>query len=80
LDNFEKMIYTHPLIDIPAAILTSLGCLDHSLVRLEMPVQMAGFLLPPFLVTGETTTTGATPVTPCIIEVGNERRTRSAEV
>jgi hypothetical protein len=65
---------TYQFIDIPASMLASSLCFSHSLVDLEMPVHMSGFLLLAFFVCLEATATLSTRGTQSLIEAGDEMR------
>lgn len=63
----ERQSSTYPFIDIPTPVLSTLGGLDHTLVGLKVPVEMAGFFLLGFLGGGEPAATSTAFVTLCII-------------
>lgn len=63
---------TNPLIDIPTAVLSPLGGLRHSLVCLEVPVQMTCLLFFPFFCREEPTPTRPTSVGSRFIETGDQ--------
>lgn len=63
---------TNPLIDIPTAVLSPLSGLRHSLVCLEVPVQMTRLLLFSFFCREEPTPTRPTSVRPRFVETGDQ--------
>lgn len=68
---------TDPFIHVPAAVLSALSSLGHSLICSEMPIKVACFLLLPLFIGKETATTGTTLVGLCFVKMSYESGTRA---